>query len=237
MSAVMQINPLADHAQRYNLYSSIHKALRGFMIDTLARVGKTDVEDDCEFEQVIQQAHGLLRACRSHLKHENDFVHPALERALSGSSKLTSDDHVQHIQAIDALEFEVTRLETVHVSQRAFLTQLLYLQLSGFVAENFEHMLVEETDNHLVLIAAYTDEELLQIKDAIVAAIPPQENMMWMKWMLEYMNNAERTAVLRGMKEHAPPPVFQAAVELARNTLSQRDFFKLERALSWAQLP
>lgn len=233
MSAVIQDNELlAGNARRYNLYSAVHKALRGFMMETVARAGRADVNDDCEFATMLEQVRGLLQACRDHLRHENEFVHPALERAVKQSSQHTSDDHAEHVHAIDALALQVNHLAAVPATERFFLVQQLYMQLTTFVAENFVHMQVEETQNHQVLIAAYTDAELLQIKDAIVASISPQENMLMMKWMLQYMNSTELAAMLSGIKQHAPPPVFQAVVDLAGETLSQRDFFKLERALA-----
>ena len=34
------------------------------------------------------------------------------------------------------------------------------------------------------------------------------------------------------MKRHAPREVFEAVLGLARDSLSQRDFYKLERALA-----
>jgi len=230
MAAVIREDELTG-GQRYNLYSSIHKALRGFMLNTVTRVGQADVEDECELAQVIEQVRTLLQDCRSHLKHENEFVHPAMERVLRHSSQHTADDHVQHERTIAELESQVERLIAAPAVQRSFLTSQLYLRLTAFIAENLEHMLVEETDNHQALIAAYTDAELLQIKGAIVASIPPQDNMRMMKWMLEYMNNAERIAIVKDIKAHAPPMVFHAVMDTARSTLSQRDYFKLERAL------
>jgi hypothetical protein len=233
MAAVFRENEIATnhHQQRYNLYSSIHKALRGFMINTLAHVGQADVEDECEFVQAIEQVRGLMKACRDHLKHENNFVHPALERVAMESSRQTHEEHLGHVRAIAAVESRTDSLAVAPMDQRAFISHQLYLQLTAFVAENFEHMLVEETRNHEVLISGYTDAELLQIKDAIVASIPPEENLSMMRWMLEYMNNAEREAVLKDIKARAPTPAFQAVMDVARSALSQRDFFKLERIL------
>lgn len=233
MAAVIQESELmAGGAPRYNIYSPVHKALRGFMMDTVTRVGRTDVNDDCEFARVIEQVRGLLLACRSHLQHENEFVHPVLEQAAQHSSQRTRDDHVEHEHAISALEAQLNRLAAAPALQRSPLVQQLYLQLTAFVAENFLHMLVEETDNHGVLIAACSDMELLQIVQAIDASISPPEKMQMMKWMLQYLSSTELAMMFNGMKQHAPSPVFAAILDLAKNTLSQRDFFKLERALA-----
>ena len=69
---------------RHDLYAGIHKALRLFMTRTLTRVGSTDAADAAALALSLQQVEALLALCASHLQHENDFVHPALERARTG---------------------------------------------------------------------------------------------------------------------------------------------------------
>ena len=50
--------------------------------------------------------------------------------------------------------------------------------------------------------------------------------------MIPQINASERAWLLGGMKRGAPPEVFRLVIELARETLSQRDFYKLEKALA-----
>jgi hypothetical protein len=51
-----------------------------------------------------------------------------------------------------------------------------------------------------------------------VASIPPQEMMSVIRWLVPYMNAAERVGMLLGMKANAP--AFQAALETVRPHLS-----------------
>lgn len=233
MVAVLKsASPDAGIASRYNIYRVIHKALRGFMTDTLLRVGRMDVTDDCERSQVVEQLRGLLAMCHGHLEHENDFIHPAIEAAMPGGAGQTSTDHVGHVAAIRELQQRVDRLASAQPAQREQLAAELYLELGLFVAENFQHMAVEETRNHAILVSHYSDEEVLDLEQRIVGSLSPAELMLDLRWMLSHMNADERAFMLGGMKRGAPPEVFEAVLGLAREVLTQRDFYKLERALA-----
>lgn len=221
-----------DTSARYNIYLIIHKALRGFMTDSLLRLGRVDVADACEVGELLEQLRALMSMCRSHVQHENQFVHPALERALAYASTHTASEHLDHIEEINQLERRIDAFEQASVAQRAVLVHALYLDLGEFVGENFMHMKFEETQNQAVLAANYSDAQLLGIEGAIVASIPPRESMLGMRWMIGHINAGERVFLLGGMKQMAPPEVFAGVLALARDVLSQRDYYKLDRALA-----
>jgi hypothetical protein len=109
------------------------------------------------------------------------------------SARETAADHVEHEQAIDSLYALTDEVEHARPQERHAVAQGLYRQLSLFIAENFEHMHVEETAHNAVLWARYTDAELIAIHDALVAAIPPEEMMFVLRWMVPFMNPAEFT--------------------------------------------
>jgi hypothetical protein len=235
MAAVIQLGAVPQQVadeSRYNIYTVIHKGLRGFMCDVLLNLGRMDVADECERGQVLQQLRGLLAMCLGHLQHENDFVHPAIAASDARVSARTAHEHVEHVEAIEALGVRITQLESADAARQAVLAQKLYLEVSAFVAENFEHMLVEETENHNALIRACTEEQVFEIEHRLVASIPPQDMMVVLRWMTSHINTSERAFLLGDIKRNAPPEVFQAVLELAREMLSQRDFYKLEKALA-----
>jgi len=221
-----------DPTPRYAIYRLIHKGLRGFMADTLLRVGRMDVNDDCERAETIEQLRGLLGMCTTHLEHENAFVHPAIEKMQAGRQPRTAHDHVAHVVAIRTLGHQLAQFESASPERRALLAQELYLDLSNFVAENFEHMVLEETENHAALVRNYTDAELHGIEQSIRASLTPQDTGTAMRWMLPHVNAGERAAMLTGMKHGAPAEVFNRVLALAGEVLSQRDFYKLQQALA-----
>jgi hypothetical protein len=219
-------------APRVDMYVTIHKAIRAMMADALLAVGRMDVQDELELAQVTQRVLELLDFCRSHLAHENAFVHTALEARAPGASERIAHEHVDHEQHIATLAKSVAALMAAHLPQRPALSLSLYRALSLFVAENFEHMHVEETAHNAVLWSRYTDAELIEIHDRLVASIPPAEMMVVARWMVPFMNPMERALVLGGMKAQAPAPAFEAVLATVRPHLTQREWEKLEAALA-----
>jgi hypothetical protein len=96
MSAVLKEVAASAAAPRHNIYQVIHKALRAFMADTLLRIGSMDISDDAERAEAIAQLRGLLAMCDSHLRHENEFVHTAIEKARPHATARTVEDHRHH---------------------------------------------------------------------------------------------------------------------------------------------
>ncbi len=221
-----------EAAQRYDIYAVVHKGLRAFLGDTLAQVGRIDAFDAEDVARGAASVRALLDACRAHLHHEDRHLHPAMEARRPGSAARTADDHLEHGEAIEALEHLVQALESSAGAERQANCTRLYRQLSLFVAENLVHMQVEETHNMAVLWGAYTDAELLAIEQAIVASIPPERALQFMRWMLPYANHAERVALLTGMRAAAPVQAFQAVLAVVRAHLTDKEWAKLQGALA-----
>ena len=219
-------------APRLDIYAFIHKALRAFMADTLMGLGRADVGDDLKLSQACARVLELLDFCRSHLHHENAFVHPAMEVRAPGSSAAVEHEHEGHEQAIAALASGAAQLMACPRERRARVAHALYRQLALFVAHNFEHMHQEETEHNAVLWAHCTDAQLAEVEGAIVASLPPAEAMVTMRWMLPYLTPAERALVLCDMRQHAPREAFQAMLDMVRLHLSASEWDKLARTLA-----
>src|SRR5262252_1889265 len=198
---------------RYDIYASIHKALRNFMGDTLAAVGRLDVEDEAEAAETLAQVRGLLATLRMHLDAENRFVHLAMHDRDPGSADRTAVDHEGH--------------------ERAMAVQTLYRELAVFVAENLEHMNYEETKNNEALWRTHSDEELRGIERAIVADLAPEKKMTVFRWMIPALPPAGRAELVAKLRQSAPAPVIDAVLQIAKRNLSDRDWAKLSGALGF----
>ena len=230
-----ELREVAAAAQpRVDMYAGIHKALRALMADTLLAVGRMDAADDLEMAQVTQRVVELLDFCRSHLAHENAFVHTAIEARAAGASAAIAHEHEEHEQHIARLQGSVEALRALPAEARWGSALALYRELALFIAENFQHMHVEETAHNAVLWARYTDAELIDIHHALVASIPPAEMMFTARWLVPFMNPVERAGMLLDMKAGAPAPAFQAVIEVVRPHLTDREWEKLARALDLA---
>jgi iron-sulfur cluster repair protein YtfE (RIC family) len=227
----------AQPMPRFDMYAGIHKALRALMSDTLMAVGRMDPQDPQELVAVGQRVLELLDFCTAHLEHENSFVHTAMEARAPGASERIAHEHDDHLTHISSLKQTVAALCTSEPAHAPALAQTLYLALTLFVAENFQHMHMEETAHNAVLWARYSDAELFDIHNALVASIAPADMMYTVRWMVPAMNPAERAGMLGGMQAHAPAPAFTAALDIVRPHLTQTEWAKLSRALGLPPVP
>ena len=229
---VVQLKPRRDATpERYDMYAQIHKGLRSFMMHTLEKLGRTDPRDASESQEALDALRALLGLCRTHLEKENAFVHAALEARRPGSTAKIALEHVHHERSIAALEEAARELEQVADEARAAAALALYRALALFIAENFEHMHVEETAMNALLWEAYDDAELAGIERAIVASIAPAQATLVARWMLPALDSAERAAKLALMQANAPREAFAGVLAMLKQHLSERDWYKLGAAL------
>jgi len=217
---------------RYDMYRLIHKGLRALMADTLTALGSLDCDDPIELADVLGRVRGLLDFCRSHLAHEDGFVHPAMEAREPGSAGEALSDHAEHEREIAGLEAAVAAVEAAPGGERAAAAHALYRGLAVFVGENLVHMDHEESHNNAVLWRRYRDDELVAIEQAIVASQPPEEQMVTIRWIVAAASPAERAGFLGAIRDAAPPEVFGAILDMVQAHLRPADRAKLARALS-----
>lgn len=222
---------------RLNLYAGIHKALRAFMTDTLQRLGRADPQDDAQVRGAAAQLLDLVELFERHVAHENGFIHPAIEARCPGVSQAVGDDHVEHLRHIAELRTSAAALMQAPAAARAEHLYSLYLGLALFVADNLQHMHREETVHNAALWAAYSDEELAAIHNALVASIAPPEMLGIARWMLPALSAPERLALMLDLRGGAPEPFVEAVLDVARRHLSVPDWAALARGLGLAPVP
>lgn len=217
--------------RRHDMYRPVHKGLRNLMCDVLVRVGRMDAGDDAEAVATAGCLRDMLVLCRSHLHHENQFIHAAMESRNYGSAATTAGDHLHHEKSIEALEVRLRVLEHGNREARQAAAQAIYRDLALFVADNFQHMDVEETANNAVLWESHTDEELAAVHDALVASIPPEKMLAYLRWMVPAMAPDERVELLTGIRQNLPAEAFVGVLAVTKPGLAERDWHKLMAAL------
>ena len=223
--------PAATTAPRLDFYAGIHKALRLFMTDTLTRLGRIDADEAADLGPALAQFGTLLEVLADHVEHENSFVHAAIEARRPGGATVTADAHEEHVASIEQLRAEGLRLAALPAGQRAAAAHKLYLHLALFVAENLQHMQVEETVNNATLWALYTDAELLEIHDRLVASIAPQKMVEILRWMAPAFAPKELAGMLGGMRAGMPPEAYLGVVAVVQSRIDAARWAQVERLL------
>ncbi|NUZ05516.1 hemerythrin domain-containing protein [Piscinibacter koreensis] len=217
-------------APRFDMYAWIHKALRAFMSDTLVRIGRLDVSDPADRDAGLAQLNELLDFCCDHIRHENDFIHTAIEARRPAGASRVAGEHVDHLDSIDALRSEAAGLAAAPAASAPALALRLYRHLALFVAENFEHMHVEETQHNAMLWEQYSDAELVALHDRLVASIPPAGQLLVARWMLPMLPPVDRALLVGDMKAGMPPEALLGVLTMVRPHLDAAGWRKLALA-------
>jgi hypothetical protein len=214
-------------APRRDLYASIHKALRSAMSETLARVGRMDVGDADDRADALAQLEALLAMCAQHLRHENDFVHTAIEARRPAGSARVAGEHAEHLDSIAALRDEAAAVSAATEPHAGALAHRLYRHLALFVAENFQHMHIEETVHNALLWELYGDDELDALHDRLMASIPPQEQLQTARWLLPACTPAERAGIVAAAAAQMPPEALLGVLAMVRPHIDARGWTQL----------
>jgi hypothetical protein len=221
----------AEQAPRYDLYAPIHKALRSFMGETLVRLGRLDVADAVDRDAALAQLDELLSFCAEHLRHENEFVHTAIEARQPAGSRRIADEHGEHLENIAALRGEAAALVSAPAGDAARLAHRLYRHFALFVAENFQHMQIEETVHNGLLWQHYTDAELGALHGRLLASIGPAAQLQVLRWMAPACTPVERAAIVGGAKAQMPPEALLGVMTMLRPHVDDSGWLKLAAAI------
>lgn len=221
--------------QRHNIYYMIHKALRLRLGHTLQLLGSTDWANPQASQAAQSDLQQTLDLCASHLQHENDFIHPALENHYPGTSRQAGHDHGEHQTSISELRQLAQLLDTSSEQQRPGCANSLYQQFALFVGENLCHMHLEETAHNAVLWHAFNDQQILQIEQELLDSIPPAEKMGVLPWMLRAASTAECRQLLQGVRAQVPAEAWPQIQAGLLSQLSGADLAKLQHADTSAQ--
>jgi len=217
---------------RFEMYTLVHKGLRAFMADVLVSVGRLDGDDDAHVAETLAKVRQLVEICRDHLFHENNFLHTAMNARRPGSASAATNQHVGQEETFDELQGLVLAVERTGGRDRSRTILKLYRSLALFVAHNFDHMELEESDNQATLWDAYSDEELLGIHKLLLADVAPQRMQVYLRWILPNANHSERLGILSELQFAIPENPFQAILDMVRHYISEKEWSKLEAALA-----
>ncbi len=202
-----------------DLYLEVHKGIRAELFDVTLEAGRVDGDDLIGVGRLVEHVASVGGLLESHAEHEDVHVDPVLaEIDPDLSASITHDHHVLEARwsFVDELAQQVERTD---VADRRPALQHLYLELSAFTSAYLTHQLVEERVVMPAIEAAIGVEGVLAVNGAIVGSIPPEQMMRYLALMLPAMSSDDRAGLLGGMREGAPPEVFEAVWGLTRTVL------------------
>lgn len=202
---------------RYNFFTYIHKGVRHELGDLLSVAGATDFGDRAAAEAYVARLRTSLRLMNEHAVHEDEHAAPLLERFAPALARRVAATH--HV--LEAQEQAVLALAERAPGQPD-VGHELYLALTRYAATQYGHMAEEESDVIRAFWDNLSDEAILSIEHAIVANIAPEDNAIYLAWMIPGMNPREREVFIGAMRQGAPPEAVAYAEGLARDAQRER---------------
>jgi hemerythrin-like domain-containing protein len=156
-------------SSRVDLFTDIHKALRVALFDVSAAAGATDWDVPEAVTSLAAQWQPLVELLRAHTEHENDYIFRLLDTT-SVALPLPNEDHDHLDGLLDDLDDQFAALRN---DPDAHAALSWYRNLNRYIASTLEHLHAEETTVLPVLWAERSDAELVECRNAFLAATPP----------------------------------------------------------------
>jgi len=206
--ATQTINPM--HSARYNCFAMIHKALRGMLYETAARLQQTDYTDMTGMEKVLIKMERVIRIFDEHADHEDEHILPIASVADPALSQSFAAEHVTDRQLGANLNNAISSWrQAENDAAKVSAGHAIFYAFNSFIAFNLNHMNKEENELNEVMWRELTDQQIMAINGKIAASITPEEAAPYFKWMMRSCNNKEIIGYINALKMNAPPEVYQ----------------------------
>jgi len=107
----------------------------------------------------------------------------------------------------------------------------LYGIFNTYIADYLGHLDREEAELQQALWDHFTDQELADIDNKLIASIPPERMAVLVPVICNSWNASELTEVLAGMKQSTPPEAFAGMLKMMEQATPPATWETVRRAL------
>lgn len=222
--------PVSLRPVALDLYRDIHKGIRSELFAVTERAGSIDPARREARVAVRDHVASVVDLLVTHAEHEDVHIQPAIEVHVPDLASRIVDDHeVLEARLGDLLGRAAETVDTT--GDPRWHVHRLYVELASFTSAYLAHQDLEERRIMPALDLALGFEASLDIHQAIVASIPPEQMATSLSVMIPAMNIDDRAELLGGMREGAPAEVFTGVWSLTRSVLDPVDADQLATRL------
>lgn len=219
--------------ERYNSFNVIHKGLRAALYQTALQLQQTDFTEDDQAEEVVNKVKEIVLLFEGHAHKEDTFVLPAINEYEPSVVAAFESEHVEDEKLGQELNTAVEKVLTSSSSLEKIISgRELTEAFVRFMVFNLTHMAKEEDVINRILWRYYSDDEIKQLNEKIVASIAPWMLDLYSTWMLRGISNNEAGNWMKAVRNSAPEVVFRTLVQKAEQELPKKRFQKLSQSLS-----
>jgi hypothetical protein len=215
----------------FDLYKDIHKGIRHGLFGVTAALGNVDPSNDAAVEATTTRLHDLVRFLVSHHEHEDEYVQPWIDQYVPDVAAVIPAAHESIEHQLAEIEVLADQAVGARPTDRRKVLHRLYLGFTTFTSDFLAHMAFEEVAVMPELAQALGVDKLIEINNAIVSSIPPEDMAYALSLMVPAMNVDDRTEVFGGMKANAPAEVFNGVFAYVGTLIPADDYVQLKTRL------
>ncbi len=215
MSHEFSLTSIPDLNGRYDIYGAVHKGLRKAGCDLLGRLGTADFQNAEETGFLIGDLRNYLMLAASHVNRTRMSTSTWRSPTRASRPSRWTSSTTTTAPPSASWKNSIAAWEKAGPLHKPACGRKLYLAFAAYIADDFAHMHEEEAVTGPLLWRNFTYNEILGIEMRIIASLPPEKSMAFMRIMIPAINPVERAALLGAMKKDAPPAIFQAVIDFA----------------------
>ena len=215
---------------RADLFTLPHKAVRSIIYELGKIIQTTNFDIRNETESTLPRLKHDLDMLHQHAVHENLYVFPKVQANEPKMIDMLTREHEEIEVKMGTVLKTTDELNSIESrEQRIEKGNALYQEANDLFAFYLTHNNNEEATVLPATQKYHTDEALRAIRATIMKSMSPEQSTDWLSWIFSAGNNNEATSLLVGLKEGAPPPIFENMARIAQNALGE-DRWKVVKA-------
>ncbi len=206
--------------QRYNIFYLVHKGLRQMLYQVATRLQQVDFINAEEVDLISDMITETLDLFDKHANTEDKIVLPQIERMEPSIVNLFEQEHVEDHALSNRMRALLNMYHhTVSSEEKVELGSAIRLAFIEFMIFNLKHMAKEENELNNLLWKYYSDTQLQELTQRIIAEAGPETSAKNMRWMLRAISNNEIVNWLKDTKNNASEQVFGYLLAIALEEL------------------
>ena len=206
-------------------FATPHKGLRNVISKFAFRLGYTDFCDASALQRLKLLGEEMFTLLNDHVHTENEHTLKHLEERVPGSSAHDLTDHEKLEEIQNALQ---RQLQELNGEESSAQIHSFYLDFTLFQSKYLEHTDEEERVTEVLLQRHFTDDELIQHRQAIMKKLEPEILLLWLKYVIPAQRIDESVGMLSGLKANAPQPFFNRVLETIKKEMEPERYKQLE---------
>ncbi|HYG20213.1 MAG TPA: hypothetical protein VD816_14845 [Ohtaekwangia sp.] len=208
---------------RYNVFTLIHKGLRGLLYNTAMRIQQSDLSRVEEGSAAIQQIEVVVLLFEKHAENEDKFLLAAVVQHDTDIASNFRSGHEHDLRLAEILRTGIDAWKRAgDDGRRSAAARNIFYAFNDFTAFNLSHMNKEEKLLNKILWQHYRDDEIRLFEQAMTRNTPADLLLVNAKWMIRSVNDRELIEWLTDTRQRTSPDLFQALVNIAKSELSPK---------------